>query len=109
MWKSIAALASVAVLSVFATATALAQSSKSGVATSSAILLAPAAETHSWDPVLSTFIRVPQQEDLVLDVALQCGLYTDTLVKTRGRDGPICRNVMGITGGATEEPNHWIA
>ena len=47
-------------------------------------MLEAASQTYSWDPVLSTRIRVPQQEDLVFDVTLQCGLYTDTLVKTSG-------------------------
>ena len=83
MRNKLAVLAAVALTTVFLATTAIAQNSKSGVATSSAILLQPAAETHSWDPVLSTYIRVPQQEDLIFDVALQCGLYTNTQVKKK--------------------------
>lgn len=41
-------------------------------------------ETHSFDPVMSTIIQVAQQKELVFDVALQCGLYTDTLVRSKG-------------------------
>lgn len=63
---------------------AMAQNSKSAVATSSAVLIEATAETQSWDPVLAVQVRVPQQADLVFDVALQCGLYTDTLVKSSG-------------------------
>jgi len=63
---------------------AMAQNSKSGVATSGAILIHATDQTHSWDPVLATYIRVPQQEDLTFDVALQCGLYTDTTVRSSG-------------------------
>ena len=62
----------------------MAQNAKSAIATSSAILIDSTDQTHSWDPVLASFVRVPQQEDLVFDVALQCGLYTDTLVKSSG-------------------------
>jgi hypothetical protein len=77
-------LAGCALTSLILATPALAQNAKTGVATSDAILLEPTTETHSWDPVLSTYIRVPQQEDLIFDVALQCGLYTDTQVKTSG-------------------------
>jgi hypothetical protein len=80
--RSVTALA--ALLAGLLSAEAAAQNSKAGVATSGAILLEAAPRTYSWDPVLATHIRVPQQEDLVFDVALQCGLYTDTTVKSSG-------------------------
>ena len=35
------------------------------------------------DTVLKTIIQVPQQKELVFDVALQCSLYTDTLVRSK--------------------------
>lgn len=41
-------------------------------------------ETHSWDPILTTIIQVPQQKELSFDVALQSQLFTDTLVKSKG-------------------------
>jgi len=77
-------IAAAALITAFQAAEATAQNAKAGVATSGAIMLEAASQTYSWDPVLSTRIRVPQQEDLVFDVTLQCGLYTDTLVKTSG-------------------------
>jgi hypothetical protein len=73
-----------ALLTGFTATQAMAQNAKSGVATSSAILIEATDMTHSWDPVLASYIRVPQQEDLTFDVALQCGLYTDTTVKSSG-------------------------
>ena len=79
-----AAMAAAISLMVLGATQATAQNSKAGVATSGAILLESASKTNSWDPVLATYIRVPQQEDLVFDVALQCGLYTDTTVRTSG-------------------------
>ena len=78
------AIAAAASLMALGATQAMAQNSKSGVATSSAILIEATDQTHSWDPVLATYIRVPQHEDLTFDVALQCGLYTDTTVKSSG-------------------------
>jgi hypothetical protein len=72
---------------VLATA-ASAQNAKTGIATSKAMLLdatrASSAAIDGWEPILTTDIRVPQQEDLTFDVALQCMLYTDTLVRSKG-------------------------
>jgi hypothetical protein len=67
--------------------TALAESlpsSKSAVAISDITLIRSTPATHSWDPILHTSIKVPEQKDLVLHVSLECGLYTDTLVKSKG-------------------------
>jgi len=77
-------IATAASLMALGATQATAQNAKVGVATSGAILLEAASKTNSWDPVLTTYIRVPQQKDLVFDVALQCGLYTDTTVRTSG-------------------------
>jgi hypothetical protein len=59
-------------------------SAKGSAAISNNTLLEATTETHSWDPVLSTMIQVSSQKELVFDVALQCGLYTDTLVRSKG-------------------------
>jgi hypothetical protein len=61
-------------------------SAKGSAAISNSTLLEATVQTHSWDPVLSTMIQVASQKGLVLDVALQCGLYTDTLVRSKGGD-----------------------
>ena len=71
-------------LTGFMAGEAMAQNSKAGVATSEAFLLDAREKTNSWDPILAAHLRVPQQTDLTLDVALQCGLYTDTTVKSSG-------------------------
>ena len=59
-------------------------SAKGSAAISNNTLLEATDRTHSWDPVLSTMIQVASQKELVFDVALQCGLYTDTLVRSKG-------------------------
>lgn len=67
--------------------TALAESlpsAKSAVAISDITLIQSTTETHSWDPILVSSIKVPEQIDLVFHVSLECGLYTDTLVKSKG-------------------------
>lgn len=47
-------------------------------------LIESTAQTNSWDPVLMTHIKIAQQKEMVFDVAVQCGLYTRTLVKSKG-------------------------
>ena len=59
-------------------------SSKSAVAISDITLIRSTTETHSWDPILISSIKVPEQKDLVFHVSLECGLYTDTHVKSKG-------------------------
>jgi hypothetical protein len=44
---------------------------------------APAGDT-GWVNILSTQIKTSSQKDLVFDVALQCGILTDTTVKSSG-------------------------
>lgn len=66
---------------VLAFGNAFAMSSAKG---SAAITDLQLVETHSWDPILSTYIKVAQQKELVFNVALQCGLYTLTRVKSKG-------------------------
>lgn len=73
-------------IAILAVGTAQAQisSAKGSAAISNAVVIQATTQTHSWDPVLTTMIQVPQQKELVFDVALQCGLYTDTLVRSKG-------------------------
>lgn len=59
-------------------------SAKSAVAISDITLIRSTTETHSWDPILVSSIKVPEQKDLVFHVSLECGLYTDTHVKSKG-------------------------
>lgn len=37
-----------------------------------------------WVDVLKTYVKTANQKDLALDVALQCGIVTDTTVKSKG-------------------------
>jgi hypothetical protein len=67
-----------------APATAQMPSAKTGAVMSDLVLIPATAETSSWDAVLSTAIKVPEQKELVFDVTVQCGLYTDTAVRSKG-------------------------
>lgn len=52
---------------------------------SSAIATSPSAPGDTgWVDILSTEIKTSSQKDLVFDVALQCGIVTDTTVKSSG-------------------------
>lgn len=42
------------------------------------------ASTGLWTTILEGDIRTSQAEDVVYDVSLECGLYTDTLVRSKG-------------------------
>lgn len=66
-------------------------SSKAAVALGDLIDLGALASTSGspmsdtgYATVMQTFIKVPNQKDLSADVSLQCGLVTDTLVKSKG-------------------------
>ena len=43
----------------------------------------------AWSSILTTYIKTPNQKELAFDVALQCGLITDTTVRSKGgaKDG----------------------
>lgn len=41
-------------------------------------------ETNVWTTILEQDIRTPNGKDLFIDVSLQCGLYTQTHVKSKG-------------------------
>lgn len=61
-------------------------SSKSAMAISDISVVATGTEAISsdWQPILRTYIKTSEQKDLAADVAVQCGLYTRTLVKSKG-------------------------
>ncbi len=40
--------------------------------------------TTPWTTILSNTIKTSNPSDLFIDVSLECGLYTDTLVKSKG-------------------------
>ncbi len=73
-----------AVLVALAAGPAMAQNSKAAGAQASTVLGYFAGFSWGDIPNMSVDIRVPSQEDLVFDVALQCSLTTDTTVKSKG-------------------------
>lgn len=76
-------------------APALAQNAKIGTATAD---LTDLKQGASWVYVdgMTTDIRVPQQTNLSIDVALQCSLATDTTVRTKGGDKASANAQAGI-------------
>jgi hypothetical protein len=50
----------------------------------SSITILKASEAQPWKSILSNTLKTPNQKDLFVDVSLECGLYTDTLVKSAG-------------------------
>ncbi len=65
-------------------------SSKSGAAMSNGIMMEASsasvnqATAESWKPVLTTYIKVAGGKELIMNLAVQCGLYTRTLAKSKG-------------------------
>ena len=68
------------------------ESSKAAVAlgnltalgTASATITGETLDDTGWVTVLRTFIKTPNKKELAFDMALQCGLVTDTTVKSKG-------------------------
>jgi hypothetical protein len=69
---------------------AFAQNSKTGVGMSAVMSVNSANDTQNlaaatnWNTVISSVIRVATWDDLVFNVALQCGMVTDTTVQSKG-------------------------
>ncbi len=64
-------------------AIATAQSAKNAVQLSD-VALVPATGQQLWSPILRTSIKTSQQKDLVIGVSLETGLFTQTLVRSKG-------------------------
>jgi hypothetical protein len=45
---------------------------------------APAADGDGWTSILFNTIKTANKKDLFIDVSLECGLYTQTLVRSKG-------------------------
>jgi hypothetical protein len=76
-----------ALVGILPAATAGAQtqpSSKAAVQTSRLTLVEWSADNTDWETVLQTTIRTSEQKDLFVGVSLQTGLFTDTLVRSKG-------------------------
>ena len=82
---SISMVALLAIITVFGVASAQSQpSSKVTAQVSTITILEPTEGDTDWTTILSNNLRTPNQKDLFVDVSLECGLYTDTLVKSAG-------------------------
>lgn len=57
-------------------------STKSAVGTN---LINVITSTNSFVPVLTTSIHIPQQKDIFAIVSLECGLATETIVRSKGK------------------------
>ena len=57
-------------------------SSKSGIASGNMAVLN--ATSVSSDALLTSYIKVPQDKDLIFDLSAECGLYTRTLARSKG-------------------------
>ena len=63
---------------------ASAQSAKNAVQLASYDLIGTTASTNGWSEVLRTSLRTSEQKDLIIGVSLETGLFTETLVKSKG-------------------------
>jgi hypothetical protein len=58
--------------------------SKTGARMSSSVLIEATQKTESWDPIMIATLKVPEQKELVFNVAIQCGIWTRTLASSKG-------------------------
>jgi len=75
--------------------------------------IAVIADEDVWTTILTQDIKAPNGKDLFIDVSLQCGLYTQTLVKSKGgnkdtssAEGTI--TVQVLVDGAPAEPGEVV-
>lgn len=77
-------------LTLFTTPAAFAGNAKVGAGIAKVMSVGSAsdglgvADSGNWDTIISSVIRVATWDDLAFDVALQCGMATDTTVKSQG-------------------------
>ena len=57
-------------------------SSKAGIASGNMAVLS--ATALNSDALLTSYIKVPQDKDLIFDLSAECGLYTRTLARSKG-------------------------
>jgi hypothetical protein len=94
---SISMVALLAIITVFGAASAQSQpSSKVTAAVSTVTILEPSEGETDWTTILSNNLRTPNQKDLFVDVSLECGLYTDTLVRSSGGNKDTAKAEAGV-------------
>lgn len=72
-------------LGALATAPAFAQGTKSTKTAVQVESLKEIHETNSFVPILSGIIHIPSQKDIHVDISAECGLATETTVKSKGK------------------------
>src|SRR5437867_732539 len=82
MQRFLAAVLAVAFL--FTSASVLAQSSKVTAKTAAINLIPRTTGQGAWQTILSNSIKVPNNKDLFVTVSLEAGLFTQTLVSSKG-------------------------
>jgi hypothetical protein len=85
-----------AALATLAAVPAMAQNAKSAGAAAATDLGYFAGASWGDVPNMTADIRVPSQEDLIFDVALQCNLVTDTTVRTKGGNKDTSTAAAGV-------------
>lgn len=91
-----------------APAVASAQSAKNAVQLSR-VALVEATGQQSWTKILETQIKTSQQKDLIIGVSLETGLFTQTLVRSKGGTGDTSKaeatlKIRVTVGNRTAEP-----
>jgi hypothetical protein len=73
-----------------------AQSAKESVKLSNLVLLDWTSSPVDWRPVLTTSIKTAQQKDLIMNVSLETGLWTQTIVKSKGGTSDTSHAAAGV-------------
>lgn len=82
--KVVAVVAVVAAVCLLVAGTGYGQSAKSMAMVSSATLINATPDTGGWQTVLVSNIKTANQKNLFIDAALECGIYTRTLARSKG-------------------------
>jgi len=81
---SISMVALLAIITVFGVASGQTSQPSSKVTAKVGDIAILDSEGMEWTTILSNNLKTANQKDLFVDVSLECGLYTDTLVKSAG-------------------------
>jgi hypothetical protein len=84
-FMSISMVALLAIIMVFGVASAQNSQPSSKVTAQVGDIAILDAKAMGWTTVLSNNLKTANQKDLFVDVSLECGLYTKTLVKSAGK------------------------
>ena len=89
----IAAVLVIVLVMGLSTASSALPAAKATAAVANFTILDETAEDVAWTTILDNTLKTPNQKDLFIDVSLECGLYTETRVKS----------YTGVAGSASAE------